>query len=196
MHIYLQGWLEHTETSPKSSLVYHHNTNDSRRGLGADFNNRREMRNTLWRKQRTTTIKKRNSTWHPLAIRAELQHTPLKLRAQIAQQLRAFLRELSNEPYLFQLFPNFDEILQLMRTQDVVLGGVNKTTESAFFFFLMQVRQVTRKARRKFSRVRVVYFTARSSRELNKNICSAVSKSRLKPNVAKREATSFALKIF
>lgn len=106
-HIHPQGWLAHTETSPKSSLVYHHNTNDSQRGLGVDFNNRREMRNTLRRKQRTTTVKKRNSTWHLLAIRAELQHAPLKLRAQIAQQLRAFLGELSNEPCLFQLFPNF-----------------------------------------------------------------------------------------
>lgn len=33
------------------------------------------------------------------------------------------------------VFPDFYEILQLTRTQDVVLGGFNKTTESAFFFF-------------------------------------------------------------
>lgn len=53
------------------------------------------------------------------------------------------------------VFPDFYEILQLTRTQDVVLGGFNKTTESAFFFFffLVQVRPVTRNVRQQFSRV-------------------------------------------
>lgn len=172
MHL-LQGWPTGTETSLKSSLVYHHNTNDSH-GAGHRFNNRRETRNTLRRKQRTTTVMKRNSTWHPLAIRAELQHTPLELWAQSPNNRGPFWENLPMN-HICQLFQILMRFCSLCGHKMLYLVASTKTTDSAFY----AGTAMTRKAWQQFSRVRVVDFTAQSSRKFNKKVCSAVCKIKL-----------------
>lgn len=100
-------------------------------------NNRREMRNTLRRKTAHNNGQEEwNSTWHPLATRAQLQHAPPRSSGHCCSTTGGpFRANLPTSRTCFSCFPDFYEILQLTRTQDVVLGGFNKTTESAFFFF-------------------------------------------------------------
>lgn len=106
-------------------------------GLGIDFSTTAGKCETLFgEKQRTTTVKKRKQHMASTSYESRTTtHTPRSCghNRPTTEGLSGwtFQRAIS----VSAVFPNFDEIMQLMRTQDVVLGGVNKTTESAFFFF-------------------------------------------------------------